>query len=374
MDKAYDAPQLGPLTIAAANGRTLALLEAALGRYDDQLEQQLRRPRARPEYTRVATVAGNVVGWLFLEHRRVAIGPATIEVGAIGAIAANAEAVWTKLIGDGLRVLGESGLPLAFVTGQVEQFGPVGFAPYQFSVQTIQQPNGERTPTLRRLGVSDLDDLHALFQATYAALPLSEVRALPDWRAILGESNVLGLDDSKGRLAAYALPVGQTIVEAAATDSGTARALLAALPQYQLALPFTHRVTQAALQRGGTTTIVRPSGDSALAGVVDLPMMLEQLVSAFEQRLIGSRYAGWSGNIRIEIETERVTLAFREGHAEVIDGSRPADLRLRRVGLPALAQICLGYRSISDLRATRDLECDDSALGLLEILFPTLSN
>jgi hypothetical protein len=56
----------------------------------------------------------------------------------------------------------------------------------------------------------------------------------------------------------------------------------------------------------------------------------------------------------------------------VIDGSRPADLRLRQVTLPGLAQLLLGYRAAADLRASGDLACDDSALGLLDALFPVV--
>ena len=105
---------------------------------------------------------------------------------------------------------------------------------------------------------------------------------------------------------------------------------------------------------------------------MDLPAALEALAPEFEPRLERSRYAGWSGNLRVEIETERVTLAFVEGRAAVIDGSRPADVRLRQVGLPALAQLLLGYRAAADLRATGGLDCDDSALGLVDALFPSL--
>ena len=92
----------------------------------------------------------------------------------------------------------------------------------------------------------------------------------------------------------------------------------------------------------------------------------------FDRRLAGSRYAGWTGDLRIEIDTERITLALADGRASVIDGSRPADVRLRRVELAALAQLCLGHRSAADLRATGGLDADDSALGLVDALFPVI--
>jgi hypothetical protein len=133
-------------------------------------------------------------------------------------------------------------------------------------------------------------------------------------------------------------------------------------------------VAQAALQLWShiSLTASKPTDRTPLAGVVDLPLLLEALAPELERRLARSRYAGWSGNLRMEIETERITLAFAEGRATVIDGSRPADLRLRQITLPALAQLGLGYRVAADLRATGGLACDDSALGLLDALFPAL--
>jgi len=178
-----------------------------------------------------------------------------------------------------------------------------------------------------------------------------------------------------------------TIAEAAAADAGTARVLCNALRNYTyaqglemllLTLSPWHTVAQAALHLNGTARLAAHSarvdrqGSGDLAGVVDLPLLLEALAPEFERRLARSRYAGWSGNLRMEIETERITLAFAEGRATVIDGSRPADLRLRQITLPALAQLCLGYRVAADLRDTGGLACDDSALGLLDALFPAV--
>ena len=38
----------------------------------------------------------------------------------------------------------------------------------------------------------------------------------------------------------------------------------------------------------------------------------------------------------------------------------------------ALAQLLLAYRAAADLRATGGLACDDTALGLIDALFPAL--
>lgn len=370
MDKAYDSIQA--VVIAEAATVDLATLNDLLG--SERFDQHQRRPRARSSFTQVATSGGEIVGWALIAHKRIGMGSATIEAGLIEiGVREHSPNVATNLLGTSLRVLGENGLPLALLHGSRSEFEPFGFAPYQFQVETVLQHAKGHKQVLQPLGMDDLDSVAALYQATYAALPIHEVRAVPDWRAIFGKASLLGLNDSRGRLHAYVYQQGETVAEAAAADGSAVRALLEALPTAKLALSLAHPVTRTALQLGATTTVAAHSEDvQALAGIVDLPTMLEQLVPAFEQRLVHSRYHGWSGNIRIEIETERVTLAFSEGRAEVIDGSRPADLRLRRVTLSALVQCCLGYRSISDLRATNELDFDDSALGLFEILFPAL--
>jgi hypothetical protein len=283
-------------------------------------------------------------------------------------------------------------------------YGPFGFARYTFSAAVELEVGGlgEVEGSLRPTSAADLDDLAALYSTSYRDQPLAEARAMPDWRAWLAEDHAgLALEDTRGRVIAYAAITtndqrpttnGDTsvigrwslvVAEAAVADAGAARALIAALAaqaqargmrKLTLRLAPAHIVAQAALHLGGSARIAATpevTGHTALAGVVDLPAMLETLAPEFERRLAASRYASWSGNLRVEIETERITLAFESGRVAVIDGSRPADVRLRQVTLPGLAQLCLGYRAAADLRATGGLACDDSALGLIDALFPT---
>jgi len=356
------------------------------------LERHLARPRYRPALTRIAERAGQIAGYALIGHERLRLGAATLEVGRIAALALTPAEhepnEFTALLGDCLGVLVEEGLPLATLHGPAGDFGPFGFAEYRFnSVAKCWNLDREGHDSLRPVVEADLDDLAALYATSYGQLPLTEIRAAPDWRHWLaGDQAAWGLEDARGRLVAYAAISEQStatldIPEAAAADAGAARSLCTALlgrsqkqgcAQIRLRLSPWHVVTQAALQLWSqlSLTASKPDNRTPLAGVVDLPLLLEALVPEFDRRLAQSRYAGWSGNLRMEIETERITLAFAEGRATVIDGSRPADLRLRQITLPALAQLCLGYRVAADLRATSGLACDDSALGLLDALFP----
>lgn len=369
-----------------------------------ELELHLARPRYRPQFTLIAEQAETLIGYALIGHERRRLGAATIETGCIEQLytspAQPTQAVLEALMGGCLSTLLDNGLPLATLRGPAEQIASFGFAPYCFSSTVLIAATARslsettaRAPALRPASASDLEDLAALYAASYAALPLSQMRAAPDWRAWLHADQIaVVLEDSRGRLTGYAL-IGMApahdmlrIVEAAVADSGAARALCAALLDraiteglrgLALMLPAAHTLARAALHLGGTAQLTATplgdhSGPADMAGIVDLPGMLEALVPEFERRLVGSRYADWSGNLRIELETERITLTLAAGRVSVIDGSRPADVRLRTVALPALAQLCLGYRDAADLRATGGLDCADTTLGLIDALFPAL--
>jgi hypothetical protein len=221
-----------------------------------------------------------------------------------------------------------------------------------------------------------------LYEVSYASVPLSEARAKPDWRALLtAPGELLALRDVRGRTAAYArlVPLLDNLVvtECGAADSSAARGLLAALGPRgvgELWLAPGHIVAQAGLHLGGELRLSAPPAEAplALAGVVDLPGVLSALVPELERRLATSRYAGWGGEVRLELEQSRATLLLECGRATVVDGTRPAAVRLRRVTLSAVAQLLLGYRGASDLRATGGLDCDDTALSLVDVLFPFL--
>lgn len=123
-----------------------------------------------------------------------------------------------------------------------------------------------------------------------------------------------------------------------------------------------------ALHTGGVATV--RGATTRLAGIVDLAAAVAQLAPALEPRLASSRYIDWSGRVQIESGGTYVTIACVHGRITIATGAQPADVRLRQVTLSGLPQICLGYRAISDLRATGELDCDDTELGLLETLFP----
>jgi hypothetical protein len=365
---------------------------ATAQRLERTLERHLAQPRYRPALTRIIDQDGTLAALALIGHRRLRLGAALFEVGAVEALHVRDPRdadLFEALLGDCLGTLIDQGLPIVTLHGSSARYAPFGFAAYRFHSAVELRGAAGAGIALRAAAAGDLDDLAALHQASYQGLALTDERAAPDWRAWIEQHAALTLEDTRGRVVGYAaLAAGQTggplaIDEAAAADAGAARQLCGALLDragkeelagIELQLAPWHPVAQAALHMGGTARLRAPADDkpAALAGVVDLMGALEALAPEFERRLAHSRYAGWSGSLRLELATERFTLAFDQGRATVIDGQRPADLRLRQIELPALAQLCLGFRAAADLRATGGLACDDAALGLIDALFPTV--
>ena len=371
--KAYDARETGKtgqLVLAAAH----AFIGAQATDGAAIIARHIGQPRYQPTFTQLARQNGRVVGAALLGHQRMRLGAATLDVGAASLFVdqgCDLTDAHTSLIGSMLGVFQDSALPFAVLHDTPALFAPFGFAPYQLAT-TIADWHAPAPARLRPLEAADLDDVSALYAASYASLPYADVRTAADWRAWLAAHvDSCGIDDAHGRLVAYTSSVGSQIAEVAAADGGAARALLAALPAgCQLALGLQHPVAQVALHAGGIARVRKAT--TPLAGIVDLAGAVAQLAPALEARLASSRYAGWSGRVQIESGDTPVTLACVRGQITIATGAQPADVRLQQVTLTGLPQLCLGARAISDLRATGELACDDTELGLLETLFPPL--
>ncbi len=342
------------------------------------LARQLRRPRAQPAFTLLAEQpGGTLVGHALLAHERRRIGAATLEVGLLE-VEASVDSV-ALLVGAAVAAAADAGLPLLALRGAPASYAALGLAPCALSSELRLPAPGMSAPQLRMASAADAADLAALADAGAAALPLAPARVAPDWRWLLEAPEAwLLLEDARGRAVAYAsLDAQGRVAEAAAADAGGARQLVYALAAHGvqlLALQPGHAVARAALLLGGTMRLwaPRPAEPTWLWGVVDLALALAGLRDELARRLGGSRYAGWSGTLRLEGEAGLVRLRCAGGAVTVAAGAGPADLLVGGLGLAAAAQLLLGYRAAADLRATGELRCADVDFGLIDALFPVV--
>jgi hypothetical protein len=336
------------------------------------LTRQRRHPRTRPEYLHALYDGSGLVGCGFATHRRLRYGAALLDIGDLTIVAPSVEdALLTQLLAALVAPLPAAGIGWVRLSAAPEGYAALGMAPAQFQTQLTAPTEGAQPrPTLRAAQPSDLEDLAALYDTSYRWVALSEERLRADWDALIAEP-ALVLEDARGRCVGFARLADGRVVEAAAADAGVARALLRALIPAPLLLAPDHPVARAALHAGWRADIGRAPLDAEadLYGVLDLSLAIEQLAPQLAANLAGSLYAGWQGGIRIELPSGASTLSVSSPHPHIEATDTPYALRLRQVELGGLAQLLLGFRAAADLRATGELQCDDTALGLLDSLF-----
>lgn len=374
-------------------------LEARLGVVG---QRHARRPRPLPTAALLAERAAHPLGYLLLAHERHRLGLATLDLGLLEFVFERpSAAARAALLEAAVSVLYAAQLPLVALCGASGAYAGLGLAPCATHAALLLDGVGEPTVApLRPATADDLDDLAALHAATYAGLALSAVRAAPDWRWLLAEPAAwLVLEESLGRVVAYGrvgVPANpfdgdqQTretrlvVHEAGVADAGAARLLIRGLAseakriggKLELRLAPAHPVAQGALLLGAQGLLWAPNQaePTQLWGVVELFGALDALAPELLRRLRNSRYAGWSGAVRLEGEGGVATLRCDEQRVEARAGGGPAAVHVSALGLGAASQLLLGYRAAADLRATGELQCADLDLGLLDVLFPQLGS
>ncbi|MFN5369101.1 MAG: sterol carrier protein domain-containing protein [Roseiflexaceae bacterium] len=339
-------------------------------------------PRARASSVAVAWQHTQLCAAVAVSHDRYGIDGATIDVAVIREIfqapTTTHAVVVETVMQQALSLLAE-GIGIIMVHGSVSEWAAYGFAPISLNVIIIQQDAPKvAIPQLAQYAIPTADtwsliqDMSLLQSRRSPALFDTAQPPQRPWLMLAGRDGQLR--------AAADIAVGadtSRVYAAVASDDGAAYDLLqqlwctAVVPHKpSLHLSLVHPFAQAALAQYGVVTFNAASAVCVLAGVIDLPLMLNALVPAFERRLRTSAYANWQGGVRVEISDERAMLMINAGRVTVIDGTREADVRIKHVDVAALAQLAFGYRSVAVLRRTGLLHCDDTELPLCDVLFP----
>jgi predicted N-acetyltransferase YhbS len=134
----------------------------------------------------------------------------------------------------------------------------------------------------------------------------------------------------------------------------------------RIALPPGSPLAKVAAGLGGRW--LRPYG--WLVRVHDAVHFLTRIGPALERRLAGSFLAGYSGALQLNLYSDSIELAFREGRLERV---RRLAGRQGQAGLPwwAAWQLWLGHRSLEELTAWYpDAWAEGACRPLIDVLFP----
>ena len=346
------------------------------------LAQWRRMPRARSSSVAFAWQHTQLCAAVAVSHDRYGIDDAQIDVAVIREIfqapTTTHAVVVDTLMQQALSLLAE-GIGIIMVHGDVSDWAPYGFAPISLNgIVTQQNAPKMAVPVLAQYAMPTAETWsliqHMSHLQSRRSPALYDTASPPQrpWLMLTGRDGQL-----RAAVDIVVDAVSSRVCAAVASDDGAAFDLLqqlwyTSIVPYKpsLQLPLSHPVVHAALAQYGVATFNAASERCVLAGVIDLPLMLNALVPAFERRLRASAYATWHGGVRVEISDERAMLMIDDGRVTVIDGTREAAVRIKQVDVAALAQLAFGYRSVAVLRRTGLLYCDDTELPLCDVLFP----
>ena len=342
--------------------------------------------RARPSSLLTVWNDQTLVAVSVMTHNRLAIQGTIVDVAIIRrqsftATPDTAEVVELTMMHAAAAL--DEGIGIVLRSGDSIAWAAYGFAPISYTATTswTHPPRMSRPQpgTTQRIA-ADSDVLQRLSDIQRVR-PTGSVDVV-DWEDI-GPTDWFLLTSRDGQLRGAAqLEVtdeGTVCRRAVVTDDGAAGDLIDGLVDtiganaLQIAVSPEHPLARMALAVGAETRLHAATPFGVLGGIIDLPTMLTALIPACTARIAASGYADWVGGVRLEISDERAMIMLTAGVVTIIDGTREAAVRMRSIELPALAQLCFGYRSVSALRRAGMLACDDTELPLCEILFPCIT-
>ena len=267
-------------------------------------------------------------------------------------------------------------------------------------------PGVDEPYTLRAATVADIPELARLYDEERTGALVSTPISAEYWRWAIAGADPLGdsfllpwmLTGRAGAVAGYALTSLETHKGALRVDAvwlkrglwlpalpSLLRGLVpvgarlpgrhaGSLPFSSLAfsLPQTHPA-QAALR----AFVNSPRDmDDAYAWYVrahDLPALLRRLAPALERRLAASPFAGYTGELTVDLYRDAVRLVFADGRITEVLARRAVAASEPTVGIPpdVFPQLLFGYRDLRELRyAYPDVTVGGVARALLPVLFP----
>lgn len=347
------------------------------------LDQWLQMNRLRASSIAVAWETDIPCGLSVISHDRIRIGASLVDVATLrysSKASGHADELVVEMVMYQAQSLLSEGIGIVLVSGEVSFWSQFGFAPISLIVETRWQHQPRRSVCepgsvqIGRLSNTMRELVRGMMMAQAGEHVLIVDAAMPDdneWLQLVGR-------DGQLRAAAQLSTEGENsvVAQAIASDDGAAIDLVNALLEHAgdaqrliLRLPQSHQLTRMSQELHAVTTAMTSSTPAVMAGVIDLPIMLDALKPSFRQRILASPYAHWRGGVRVEISDERAMIMFDCGEVSVIDGTREASLRLKQVEVAALAQMAFGYRSIGALRRAGMLYCDDTELALCDTIF-----
>lgn len=356
----------------------------------------LKRPRYVPEHSRIVVDDGDVVAGVAIVELPVRYGDATLRLGGISAVATDPDrqkrGYGRACMQDTVDYLAEDGYDMSFLLGIRDYYPKFGYrtalvwASTEIDLRSINvdMPKGWRA---RRMTRRDIPAMAALYEETIGTCDLSVRREEQDWRWYfsfhrMGREHDRVILDDTGRLVGYF----------AASGGGQIRVNeLAALDDERA-----YEATVAELQKIGHATFgasarvfSEPDGgferwclyrkcckrvrDTDYAGgpmlrLFNLDRLFSRIGDTLARRWDRAPRDTPGEAVTLDCPLGRVALVPRDGGLMV----GPGESAGTTVKLPdeALTELVLGFRPARDILLSEGIRTTDSALKVIESVFP----
>jgi GNAT superfamily N-acetyltransferase len=310
-----------------------------------------------------------------------------LKVGGIGAVVTHPDyrkqGVMHLAAQESFGAMKRAGYDLSILRGR--HYVKMGYArawnyvTYRFKLEDF--PATDPVPAYQPLGLEHVPEMDALYNQTHAPWTGTAIRPT-FYNKHPEDLCVYAWRDATGNLAGYVRaapaeddPTTLLCLEAAGDPRQSLMALgdLFRRGGYEkiacFTMPHLHPLLQY-LRKGSCTAENRYFDISGWrVRVINLHSALKKLVPLFEERLENSRFAGWTGSLRLEAGEQSATLHFAGGEVAVSD-EMPTPHVLR--GGADVARFLIGSDDPDAIIRQAGMECSGLAHPLARALFPNL--
>lgn len=310
-----------------------------------------------------------------------------LKVGGIGAVATHPDyrkqGVMHQAAEASFDAMRADGFDLSILRGR--HYVKMGYArawnyvTYRLNVEDLHEPR--LLSPYQALGVERVAEMDSLYNQTHAAFSGTAIR--PTFRNRHPEDmGVYAWFDAHGKLEGYirALPAEEEPKKLQCLEAaGDVQQALAVLVDvfkrggYENLVCFTiphHHPLLQQVRKGACIVEDRYFDVSGWrVRIINLKSTLTKLIPLFEQRLAGSAFAGWRGNLLIDAGDQQAVLRLEKGKVG-IDGDGASENHLR--GGAAISRFLIGSDEPEEIIRQADMDCTPKAVALARVLFPNL--
>jgi predicted acetyltransferase len=354
---------------------------------------ELHRHRVRPDRWKISlSTQGEEASRLWIFDKIIRIGTAGVRIGGIGGVGTEnkhrLKGYASLIMNESTRFMEEHGYDLGFLYGIPDFYDRFGYGVcFGDSILHLKTADLQRaTPDLRTRAykTSDARAIRRLYNTRNAGLSGSVIRP-PSWKdfgyspGFKSHGKAVVAVDTAGRIAGYAAYTFNEsnclVYEIAGRHQRAFTALSAAIAgrarrakckNIDFHVPTDGEFAEFCMRFGYRSECQRPRNAGPMARIIQLEPLFGKLLPQLNLRLKTHRV---SFKETIHLKTDIGDVKLKAGPSSLrLTGAR-GGIRVRMPQL-ILAQLILGYRSVSDIINDPGVQIPPNGRPLLQILFP----